>query len=608
MKTLTSISPDILGLILYGRSSSYLLINLWLTGDRMLMDMLRRGVTYVHLSDFYQKSASTWPVVLSELRQLRYFSISRGRYSFKGAPLQVSAGIQRLPPSLTTLKLRFRKAESALFNFSLKAPYVTKSQYERGTSPMIDMNRYFPVLQALKIKDSASSQIAFADLAGLPDSLTLLSLRRLRIFFDDFDLRPLPHSLTAIHAKVVMYSDERSIINARLSKHPLTFDCLPPSLTYIKDVDCPYAEHLPAHINFPQHFSAFNTDAIRPCTTFISLSDALEEGDSDGPCWYSLLPSRLVRLDIGLGYNLTKKSVASLPRTLEYLGGFGYFGAHDLEEEMNGAKYEFSWPPRLETLEVYTPLADATWLPKTLKHLFIMHFEHWNPASLPAWNDLQTLMVSAPIASDHVATLFNALPTSLKVLSLECLGSQATPLATKMLVDNFDPTSIQRLSSLQHFCIDLWCLSWSSLLPRSITNLHISKLVCNPNELIFEDDSTDPFSQLPLGMRYLALRAVADPLEEVDDRKLPAASFSSLRHLVCLQAANFPKLPLSSWSKSLQLALMSAWAEESKETDDQNALLPYTFSTGKTPSIMPFQAWKSFKELEKCYYDLEDRG
>ena len=581
MDSITSLSPDILGLILYGRSSSYLLINLWKCGDRKLNEMLSKSVVYVHLSDYFKRSNSRWPKLLSELRQLRYLSIDRSSYPLKNTLSELSAEIQRLPPSLTTLKLQFANVHLALLNCDSTPDNSIKTQYERGLSRLVDMNRLLPRLQTLKLFDKPkSAPIEFADFAGLPDGLTSLSTRAIRIFDNNTSLTPLPRSLTELKAKVTCYDNKKT-----------DFSVFPLSLTYIKRLKLPLA-HLPAHIRVTEILPFDRQIVVRPSTTHLAFAYRADYNVHQP--WSSVLPPNLTVLELNHNFELTEESLSLLPATLLCIGKFPMLDAKPVSEEPQNAKFVSLWPPRLETLAVRCRPDCTSLLPKTLTELRAMLDPDWNHSTLPLHHGLQSLFISSSIGFESAKTFFDVLPASLTDLNFTWVPTWVKREQSPLLQDNFAPTSIRRLSSLKHFCIDLWTMSWLPLLPRSITNLYMSALICEPQEILLEDN-VDPFAQIPSDMQYLTIIA-KNLIPETG--KLPAASFSSLKRLRALQIQYFPQLPRSFWKTLPRMTLLSAWVEDLEDPQDSSILLPNTCSTVKSTVPSSWLSWKSPKHLE----------
>lgn len=172
---------DILSQILSGRYS-HLFIALWKCGDVNLNSKLSRCMQEVSLFDQVWTSTSRWPKVLSCLPNLRVLSVDRGNGNLMSSSKQLNAEIRKLPPSLLDLEIVSFEAELAFFNHSpswlLEEPKYITTNYERGPSPLMDLEALFPALETLRVMgwDSMPLEPLGGQLClpALPKSLTRL--------------------------------------------------------------------------------------------------------------------------------------------------------------------------------------------------------------------------------------------------------------------------------------------------------------------------------------------------------------------------------------------------------------------------------------------------
>lgn len=187
MTRLSELPPEILGEILTGKHYSYLVIALWKCGDLRLNRNLANGITYINLKDTKLTSTSRYPKLLSQLKNLRYLSLDRGKHPLNGEPWCLAAELLLLQGSkLETLQIVESKAFQSLFAYSAPVPPHTTptpiyTQHSNGTSRFLDFSTLFPLLTKLKFGPETRQgehldRNPWGDLAGLPPALTRLSM------------------------------------------------------------------------------------------------------------------------------------------------------------------------------------------------------------------------------------------------------------------------------------------------------------------------------------------------------------------------------------------------------------------------------------------------
>lgn len=111
---LSSLSPELIGLILTYDCVLHSAIPLWITGNKLLQRQLALGVTDVYLENGLEYSLYCVPSCIKEFRHLRKFAIDRAgaRILF---PSSATSTIRSLAPTLKKLVLDFRGNIKILF-------------------------------------------------------------------------------------------------------------------------------------------------------------------------------------------------------------------------------------------------------------------------------------------------------------------------------------------------------------------------------------------------------------------------------------------------------------------------------------------------------------
>lgn len=157
---LASMPSEFLSLLLSG-SCSHLALMLWKCGDTVLNTKLAHSVLEIDLKDKMWTSTSRYPKLLSSFTKLRYLSINRNGAPLMASSKDLSVELQKLPPTLLTLKIAGREAEEAFYNhapeWTRENPAYVTVNYELGPSQLIDLQRIFPKLNTLEISGAAAS-------------------------------------------------------------------------------------------------------------------------------------------------------------------------------------------------------------------------------------------------------------------------------------------------------------------------------------------------------------------------------------------------------------------------------------------------------------------
>ena len=165
MVSLCDLPPFVIDQVIGTRDTSYVVIKLWLCGNRQHHSKLSTGLTFLELQG-HPLGTFCFPKLIKHLRSLRMFSIS-GNWSLirKGEPH--TSLIESLPPTLEHLTLcPEHDVPKLIWN------QVIVTQYPRGPSESIDLEALFPRLKSLKFYSWAYFTSDF--FPALPSSLTSL--------------------------------------------------------------------------------------------------------------------------------------------------------------------------------------------------------------------------------------------------------------------------------------------------------------------------------------------------------------------------------------------------------------------------------------------------
>ena len=174
MKSLSALPAEIIGLIVDFPDASYIVIQLWQCGDRILNRKLSQGVTLVDLK-CHPLANCTVPLVISELQSLRHLSLCSHSYLVNETHCWPPI-IRSWSNSLESLSITSRTASTCFNNINSLDPTKTiTSTYSRGTSSSIELETLFPRLHTLAVASTGKIGFLTPDLfAALPSSLTHL--------------------------------------------------------------------------------------------------------------------------------------------------------------------------------------------------------------------------------------------------------------------------------------------------------------------------------------------------------------------------------------------------------------------------------------------------
>lgn len=528
--SLAHLSVDVLGLILNNKQCSYLVIDLWKTGDPILRAKLASAITYLYLKDNLLDSTSRYPKLVSSLRNLHYFSINRGNFPLMTTSRDLSSELQKLS-SLQTLKIQSSEAGTCLLNhaptWSISNQKYVETPYGSILSNLIDMARLFPYLSKLKL---GSSNEAISSFSGLPPTLTSLTLRN--IDSPASILASLPRNLTELKGE--MYDTTR------------TSDWLlaPPNLTRIPQINALGFDKLPPMLqDINLSIKYWSTKDIELHDDLKSLSIEFTDSEAEDLPWTSELPKNLETFRVTTG-DFTATSVASLPKSItSLLGCFSYKPTSTAENSSESDKEHFSWPHHLRMLWIQQAI-DESFLASLsmLSFLRVLEFDYKD--SKLNGSILPRTLVNLTINVRHVLSILPGMPLKLDSLSIDSSSrgvidegsfQNLPPSLRDLSLSDPSPSRsftfpylspIQLPPRLTALLICSWNMDWE--LPRSLTSLELLHLYNFKERL--DLPPYDPFSGFPSSLIHFSIGEM-DQSEILS--KLAFSSLTRLNHLSC---------------------------------------------------------------------------
>ena len=517
---LSQLSIDVLGLVLNHEDISYTVLDLWKSGDVLLRVKLASAVTYLRLRDTNGDSTSRYPRLVSSLRNLRYFNISRGKLPLMTTSRDLSLELQKLS-SLYTLKIESAEANTCLLNhapnWTPASPCYVANRYGPLTSSLVDMAAVFPSLKTLKL---LGPEGALSTFAGLPPTLTSLEIPSMKPTAPA--LAALPRSLTKFKGTMEAVSSASDWCHAPLS---LT------SISQLASNQCPpMLQHTLSGLDLGPDLRSGQL-SLPPDLRTLKIYGL--EVDEDSP-WTTHLPRKLESLKVYSA--LTPTSVASLPPTLTALSAafrdsFNNDGSGPFS--LDNA-FKFNWPPLLTDIDV--DYVDAVFLASIsimpcLKALRL-HYSGLKLDGSILPRSLTKLHMGAAQSSLQIlpglpANLREIYITNCRVIGPESFQSfRSLPLQSLHqgdfmagvvpIFDYLEPIHLP--STLKYLAVACWNIAWE--LPPSLTTLRI-------HNLLGSNDSTDldPFKDFPPTLTHLEILVMQQT------QILSKVSFSSLSRL-----------------------------------------------------------------------------
>lgn len=563
---LSRLPPDILGLILSNPSSSYHILHLWSTGDKILAAKLRVCITHVSLR-FDKVPLLRLPHVLFELKNLRYLSLYCIGNLMKN-PADWSAELTQLPKTLNTLCIETKDAAISLLNFApdstTTSPQYITTVYPRGSSRFIDLDTILPSLLTLKLESSDRVRLATMkdfDFAGLPSSLTSLETHVLLtpgMAHKPSSLAELPRSIRKLVGVDAYEHDTLRDWPPHLEtlewSHPIpettsTTHWLPRSLT---------------KTNSNSFFTRWNADMslwLPPLLQTLSL-DPFRAFQSIGSSWIASLPRHLTSLFLVDHTDSLNTSflfpLADLPPGLTELVSLVAFQGWDdvkrqLEATATRSESDSLWPPNLKNLTLRgTRLSPAQFklLPSKLTTLQISieddQYRYGNPNDGLDLNALFPNLTFLHLETFDHLYVQHRLPSNLRDLTLlrqdreEPFSGAEEPFSGAEEVPDLDICFTRNLpTSITECYVSEWHCDLLSYFPPNITTLAIGDLIgLEKSELVAQGRL---FERLPTSLTCLEIYNEKDE----DEFEIPvqdcSASFERLRVLIINQPVS-PKI------------------------------------------------------------------
>lgn len=546
---LVEVTPDILDVIL-GFVYSQATLDLWLCGNKRLQNNIAQGVTTIHLLNTQKFTLNRFPLIITQLPKLRSLIIDRD-YNDLLYYRQVSKHIQRLPPTLTKLALRYDDSCTA---FSPADP--DHSDLDPSTDPtttedvQTSLKDAFPLLETLEIANCSPF-----DVSTLPPHLTSLAIG---LPFEEEEqedfIRGLPREL--LHLTLIGLARSalmQPLLWEHLPRNLLTFNCRNENLYFIYDGS--EAALLPrtlTKLKVPLVYEVDSPEQVKALPSGLTSLNQILFGDDSliTPEIGLTLPS-LTRVSFrSLSPTLnTRLLIRNLPKTVTIL---------NIPVDMSTME-KSDWPVNLKELELgrrskllgnfrhdalpsglltlslssvvsIRSLSEMSLLPRSLTKF--RSYYHLPPQNLPIdfppqLTDL-SLINEFELDEERNTKIpcfpFHSLPRSLTSLktSIPIMASQLKDLPRLLALDasfihkdlDFNPQDELRwmLSSPTHRDRHLERFDWNalseasitSLLPRSLTELHLNESPIGQAPLDWEH--LPPLvSSLSVGSRYVGL-------------------------------------------------------------------------------------------------------
>lgn len=419
--TLSQLSSEPVGAILAFDGTGQMLINLYLTGNLVIQQLIEYGVEHVTLNSL-NRQAKFLPKLLASLRSLRTLSVNAHQDTLLKEP-SIASEVEFMSPTLSELK--FPISIPSIFgerplhlNDKFIKPLLEKlqgrenfkhlrlpEQIELSTENIARMPPWLESLTAAFNFDATSLQ---ASIAGLPRGLQHLEILPQSAELSSSFIASLPPTLTSLK-----FPGPLSLTFAQVQSLPRTITALHGPTVGVLDLAT--ARALPPHTDYAD-FSRLDTSQFQ---------EALQ-----------LLP-RLKMLSLESGY-VTPQLLRALPASITHIiSNFNW----------NGIVSE-DWPPQLRTLHVIQQLGSFSTLPPHLESLEFFIESNLTAAaisSLPA--SLIRLHGETKLLADDVE-----FPVSLTELNLTARTSNACfpmhklpPSVVHLILSGFTVTYTQLL-------------------------------------------------------------------------------------------------------------------------------------------------------------------
>lgn len=522
MSRLNHLPPDLLGLILNGESSSFLIIHLWKCGNVALNARLSLGITDVSIRAA-RFSQSHFPLLLTQLRGLRSLHVYKADALVKESKRWLSIS-QNLSHGLEVLRIVSSDANLSLLNYSLEeGELCIETQRPLGTTRYIDMDRLFPRLHTLELGESETTKIEPRDLPGLPSTLTSLKASIDISYFNEDDdeaskiVSKLPRSLLNLSGFI---SISPSYDSAALRKD---WNHAPPlqQLEIYRSSDLNYVDSLPRTISkLKLKCGIWNLNLAQSIPPLIDSIEHIwnihsKTFEAIGTDWCSAFPKSLTKISITLN-DIPAISMRSLPPTIQSIEIADRF-PWDLFlrqcEEASISPNQF-WPPLLTQLSIEQMVgfdeSHIQLLPKTLQFLKI------------------SMTASDPNSEEMFAIEGNAFPPNLTKLKLR--------IGPTDFLGGFKITSSLQSSLKKLKVVNAKVYLEFPSLPDSLTSLSLPSSTYPEREWVLA---------LPSGLRKLKIATWNGTMNKDLPRKLIFLAVNNLLGVPPSDGCMFDGLPTS---------------------------------------------------------------
>lgn len=567
---------EVLGSIFNHESSSFLLLQVWKTGDSMLRQKLVQAVTKVDLRQ-QAEYLCFFPSILLEFRNLRSLSLATHECIVENQA-DFKAKLNSLSKSLESLVIRSEDSEAFLFDKD-----NDRYQYSHLLNFHTEM---LPNLYSLSLGslDSELPALQVPSFPSLPPTLTYFNISAI---YDGHGwsrfLAALPRALRVLDAKLTVKIDaiiDPSAAPPNLERiasieligvngkdgSPDTLEWLPRSLTH-------------ARLTFllKSLWTLEHARSLPPLFESLTLAKVDLASFSRVPYWVALLPKSLTRLEFDarefsddhVDPLLTAADIDLLPRTIKTLKSFSseLFDWNSLRTAS-----QLNWPPHLTKLGFRPGSSskllpgDIGLLPRTVLHLEIIELSIDNATLVDgfAYLDgkllpprLQTLTAVGLMADVCLKASTDPefkLPSTLTDLSFLChadttwLGwedrNRAAARNWTCLPDSLtqlrwrtalDPTADFSALALAKCLIKLKVGEWQDTnlkdLPRTLQRLHIDAFT----RTLSKPDSWSLLEHLPSALTSIKIFRYITSKDKInEDFPYSPTSFSHLSQLKTL--------------------------------------------------------------------------
>lgn len=603
---LSSLSADLLDLILHDPSLGHALVLIWRCGNRALNSKLASSLTRAHLSSDAVLTFAC-PRLVFSLRSLRSLCLSSPRSLMKKAK-HWQRSLKCLPVTLEELRISSADANHAFFNYAPRAkPQAPRpgdfveTVFELGKSRFWDVGSAFPRLQTLQMEVPSLTKGSFSpeDLTALPSGLTHLISNSIYLNAESPCLmRYLPRGLLNLDAPLnITFAEQTPLMLEDWALAPPNLqDIL--SITTNKDV-VDHLEWIPRtlehlRINLSPSAPILNTLPPRLSTLLfgLSASNAPSSRANDPLTWDIPALATLEKARFNnAAFDVTKGVPVRSLTWLEVHGrpGINFMALRKATNQMKESKALFNfWPPNLSVLKfgaTSISVLEVDLLPRTI-HTLEVHIRSETPlvrtpqgftldASLlpPNLTVLEMMWVNNPLL------IKNQLPASLTTAKLRLIQlgmNRSVPYPVGVIFENLPlPTSLTNyrcsprlgsdvydqhmlnMDSLTHLYLDQWRYKEIELLPPNVTHLSILALQNMDYATSASKRTFDEFSNFPRGITYLELGPGDAPTDLQQTFSVHAlSSLTCLKELHALSLGTFPSQVVRNLPRNMSVLLL----------------------------------------------------